>query len=178
MKQNNAYILRWSGQQEMMSLLLCVLPALLVFCACVCPPVLPYKRVFSDQEIECERRRVVCPVWVGEGGVNGGRDRDAPGEVVVVSTARISRSTGRRMLTARQVTIGWTCPGSPWMTIGCTQAARNGPRGRWVPQAWLDRYGDRRQWGRRSEPRSSTSPSQWVAREWCVHGGGRRGRGR
>jgi hypothetical protein len=35
--------------------------------------------------------------------------------VVVVSAAKISRSTGRRTPAARRVTIGWTYPGSRWM---------------------------------------------------------------
>jgi hypothetical protein len=51
------------------------------------------------------------PVWVGETG-------EASGGVVVVSAAKISRSTGRRTPAARRVTIGWTCLGSRWMATG------------------------------------------------------------
>jgi hypothetical protein len=51
MKQNNAYILPWSGQEEMASIFVYAFPAFLVFCAhCICSPVLPCKGVFSDQE--------------------------------------------------------------------------------------------------------------------------------
>jgi hypothetical protein len=43
---------------------------------------------------------------------------EAPGGVATVSAARINRSTRRRTLTARRVTIGWTCPGSRWIATG------------------------------------------------------------
>jgi hypothetical protein len=43
---------------------------------------------------------------------------DASGGVVVVSAARISRSTRRRTSAVRRVTMGWTCLGSRWMTTG------------------------------------------------------------
>jgi hypothetical protein len=38
------------------------------------------------------------------------RTEEGTGGVAAVSAARISGSTGRRMLAARRVTIGWTCP--------------------------------------------------------------------
>jgi hypothetical protein len=51
MKQNNAYILSWSGQEEMAYIVVYAFLAFLVFCAhCICPPVLPCKGVFSGQE--------------------------------------------------------------------------------------------------------------------------------
>jgi hypothetical protein len=56
------------------------------------------------------------------GSARAVRTKEGTGEassgVVVVSAAKISRSTGRRTTAARRVTIGWTCLGSWWMATG------------------------------------------------------------
>jgi hypothetical protein len=67
---------------------------------------------------------------------------EASGGVAVVSAARINRSTRRRTPAARQVTIGWTCPGSQWMatewyTGGSVQAdGSSGAEGGSIVRRW------------------------------------------
>jgi hypothetical protein len=54
---------------------------------------------------------------------------EAFGGVVVISAAKISRSTGQKTSAALRVTIGWTCPGSRWMATGWYTGGSGRPAG-------------------------------------------------
>jgi hypothetical protein len=93
------------------------------------------------------------------------RTEEAFGGVDVMSTARISRSTGRITSVAQQVTIGWTCSRPRWMATGwyTRGSMRVGEASGAEGVARL--LGGRRGRGRRSEPRSSAGLGRREPRE-------------